>query len=1172
MQNNILFIFKEEEITIFINDIEFPDQIINSIENNNLVIFAGAGVSMGEPTNLPDFNKLTINIARGSGKIFNSSNDTPERFLGELEKQDVPVQKLASNQLDEHNLQPNQYHKSLVELFPKNDIKIVTTNYDLMLEETCENLNIDTKIYTNPAFPRGGNFSGIVHLHGKVGEFQNMVLTDSDFGRAYMVYGEASRFLSQLFNSDYTVLFIGYSYNDTVLRYFTRALPNLTGEKRYIFSNESEKSPHEFLGLTPIIYDSGDYENLYNTIQKIGDFSTRSRTSWDKRIAEISSIKTSEIDLTDSAEIELIFSKKYLLEQFLNKIDGTDWFNYLYENKYFDFIFDEKDLLQSEVLTMNWLFDKFVIDDCEGVISILLKSNTDLNRRFKNLLLTTVSNSSISEEALLKILNLINFDELEDYITFSIIRKLSGYSTFNKVITNLFQKVLKFKYSFDKSYFENEKDRYEVKVSVKSELMKQIWELINEKEIHLETLTETITEELTNLENKSILGQIEYNFSPYNSFLDETGYIDERTIYIKFFVDLLKRISTTNTNYIEKWMQRHINSNLSILRRVSIYLINYIEDLSAQDKIQLITEQVGIFCSYEKEEVFSVIKNEFPELTLVQQNAFIKKIMDYDFKNEGNTDEQRLKRSSNYIKFNMLVWLKRTNITNVEIDNSIAEIKKEYPEFKGRTYPDRNVGPIESGFSNQNIQISEKYFLENDIQEYFSEILNYEGDGFEKPDRFAILRIASQAIEKRFELGLEFGEKLLDLENYENDLWEYIFQGLEKHTIDSYKFVKITNILNPVIIENFLIDIARILLKYSENITVVEYERCKNGIFDIIDTTLEYSKPYGGSSEISWVNKALNTSYGVITHALINFVEVLNEERNKNDYFIDEELKKYLDKIINNQEAGEAHTFIYIYLENLNVLDSQWIDENLLPNFNSKDDDKLNISWQGYLSNSSFNSETCKKLNDAFLFTIKDVSRITDINFRKKFIRVYTLMCIDIVEDPLLEYIPNLYLYSHEFVEDFYSHLLRMLKAKDISNKDGIWKRWLEQFIYNRINNIPNLYKINEIKWILLILLEFSFLSENVENIINIMEKKVESSLKILYKFKDTDINDENNSTVQLILTFCLESIFTDKEDMIDSFSRGLVEDIINSIFNKGYDLSKNLVEICSNLNIKISK
>src|SRR5699024_8107241 len=133
------------------------------------------------------------------------------------------------------------------------------------------------------------------------------------------------------------------------------------------------------------------------------------------------------------------------------------------------------------------------------------------------------------------------------------------------------------------------------------------------------------------LESKAVLGDVEHNFSSYNSFLYDTGYINDKTHYIKFFVNLLTKISAANSNYIEKWIHRHINSDLSILRRISIYLINYLEDISGKDKLKFINRKVGIFCFYEKEEFFSVIKTEFPKLTLNPQNSYIKYIMDYNF-------------------------------------------------------------------------------------------------------------------------------------------------------------------------------------------------------------------------------------------------------------------------------------------------------------------------------------------------------------------------------------------------------------------------------------------------------------------------------------------------------------------------------------------------------------
>ena len=40
-----------------INNIDFPNHIIDAIRNDKLVVFAGAGVSRGKPTSLPDLIK-----------------------------------------------------------------------------------------------------------------------------------------------------------------------------------------------------------------------------------------------------------------------------------------------------------------------------------------------------------------------------------------------------------------------------------------------------------------------------------------------------------------------------------------------------------------------------------------------------------------------------------------------------------------------------------------------------------------------------------------------------------------------------------------------------------------------------------------------------------------------------------------------------------------------------------------------------------------------------------------------------------------------------------------------------------------------------------------------------------------------------------------------------------
>ena len=164
-------------------------------------------------------------------------------------------------------MEPSDSHESIIKLFDKEEqVRIVTTNYDLMFEKACFNCDITPQVYSNPALPYGNDFEGIVHIHGYVKECKNMVLTDGDFGNSYMVSGNVARFLTQLFTSDYTVLFIGYSYEDMVMRYFTRAFPDLQANNRFIFIEDVKKDSALSIGLTPILYENYEqYIVLFQT-------------------------------------------------------------------------------------------------------------------------------------------------------------------------------------------------------------------------------------------------------------------------------------------------------------------------------------------------------------------------------------------------------------------------------------------------------------------------------------------------------------------------------------------------------------------------------------------------------------------------------------------------------------------------------------------------------------------------------------------------------------------------------------------------------------------------------------------------------------------------------------------------------------------------------------------
>ena len=163
---------------MILNGINFPNELLEAIQNKTLVVFAGAGASVGAPTSLPNFVDLAKKIAEGTGKII-YENESCEVFLGHLKSLDIYVNQQAAEILSNRCLCHNDMHDVIVDLFSDPaDIKIVTTNYDQMFEQVIEEKNVSVPVFDAPALPLGEDVSGIIHVHGNVDNPKYMVVTD----------------------------------------------------------------------------------------------------------------------------------------------------------------------------------------------------------------------------------------------------------------------------------------------------------------------------------------------------------------------------------------------------------------------------------------------------------------------------------------------------------------------------------------------------------------------------------------------------------------------------------------------------------------------------------------------------------------------------------------------------------------------------------------------------------------------------------------------------------------------------------------------------------------------------------------------------------------------------------------------------------------------------------
>ena len=378
----------------------FPDRFLNALRDGDLVIFAGAGVSMGEPANMPSFAGLAHQIGDLSG-IDRAEGEGEDRFLGRLQDREVKVHELAARLLTNNDPNPTELHCRLLRLYHEAAaVRIVTTNFDLLFEHSLENgLHAPCEIFRGPALPLAQSFQGIVHIHGSVTVPSEMVLTDKDFGRAYLTEndGWARRFLVELF-SKFTVLFVGYSHNDTIMSYLARALPAEGVGKRYALTGSSEGALPDWssLGIEPIIFhqsEKHDYESLGEAVRILVEHRQSGSLEWRARITQIAQQPPPLVSGEESDTVEYALQDVVKTRFFTDSAGLPEWVDWLDERKHLDALFNHGLPAERDNCLAFWLAKRFLYESPDTLFSLIGRHHTRLNPAFWGQLALQINNS-----------------------------------------------------------------------------------------------------------------------------------------------------------------------------------------------------------------------------------------------------------------------------------------------------------------------------------------------------------------------------------------------------------------------------------------------------------------------------------------------------------------------------------------------------------------------------------------------------------------------------------------------------------------------------------------------------------------------------------------------------------------------------------------------------------
>ena len=309
-----------------VGSVELPDELVEAHAEGRLVLFVGAGASVAAPTGLPNYRELAAKVADQSERpVCGASLDRPDMVLSTLKSEGVDVHARVHGLIDDPQdrpaPEPNKLHEAIVSLGAASpQVRIVTTNYDRCLSD-CLPEGIDE--YEAVALPEGDEFTGLVYLHGSVRlRSERLIVTGDDLGRHYLVNHGAARFLESMFRN-LSVLFIGYSLNDTLMDYLVRGL---SSDRIYVLTDKPQASRWNVFGITAVGYERHD--QLPGIVQDWADLSRMSMLDHQERVRRI---VAGSLPLTpgDDSYLHGIVSDTHRRGLFTSEARGLDWLHWI---------------------------------------------------------------------------------------------------------------------------------------------------------------------------------------------------------------------------------------------------------------------------------------------------------------------------------------------------------------------------------------------------------------------------------------------------------------------------------------------------------------------------------------------------------------------------------------------------------------------------------------------------------------------------------------------------------------------------------------------------------------------------------------------------------------------------------------------------------------------------
>ena len=1079
-----------------IADIDFPDPLLAALRDGKLVVFAGAGVSMGKPACLPNFEGLADRIAAGTGQTRQDAEPV-DRFLGRLQHAGVDVHARAAQALSRGDLKPTELHRDLLRLFSgAGQVRVVTTNFDRLFEQASKDvLDSSPEVFRAPALPLGNEFNGIVHVHGAVSHPGGMVLTDRDFGSAYLTEGWARRFLVALFRQ-FTVLFVGYGHNDTVMNYLARALPESAASRRFALTGQHDADLQRWriLGIEPIQYPQDndvDYSKLHEGIRRLAEEFGRGVLDWQRDITELAQKKPPLLSEEGAGLIEEALKDETRTRFFTDAASSPEWIDWLDRHKHLDALFSNGNLSKRDVILVWWLAERFTFSCADKLFLLIARHGTHLNPFFWQILGQTIGlgkqdplDKGVLSRWILLLLATAPAD-VDKQVLLWMGERCVKHGILESLL-RIFDAMAKSRLELKQNPWERIVDNDGTSTPIDVDLslsgghyeLSELWEkglkpnLAQVAEPLLRLVTKRLEERHLTLRAWQRANRKWDPGSFHRSAIEpheQDTYPEAVDVLIDAARDCLEWLAKNQLDAAKYWCAHLVGSEAPLLRRLAVHALSARADLTADGKIDWLLERIGLHDLPAHHEIFRVVRLAYPKSSPERREAIIEAVRAFRWPDENASDKER---RAAYHQLEWLHWLHGAAPDYALTKQALEDVSTQCPEFKPSEHPDLTHWTGSPQIVTPLSPWSTEELLAKPAVDWLRELLSFQPkqEPF-RPVREGLVNAVGEAAKQEFDWGLDLVDALAGAGEWDADLWSGLIRAWSRMDLDEDKHRTVFNRLGRVeLYPKHARDIADALEALVENDGKPYALNLLPQANEIAASLWRHLDRDVRLEEVGWLNTAINHPAGVLAQFWLESLSFWRRHQDPSPKVMSDEYREALSGIVQDPTVPGrlGRSILAGQFAFLLAADERWTKENLIPLFGNRDNiADFQAVWDGFLTRGRLYPTVAENLQDAFLEAVQQIDG--DLASRRDdFVKYYTTMLGYFAADPLETWVPKLLGHGGEkarrrFAFEIGSNLRRM----DETRQREWWGRWLKRYWENRLQGVPAPLELGEVETML---------------------------------------------------------------------------------------------------------